>query len=276
MNEIDRKTLIRQTFDTVSSGYDRPALRYFPESAAHLAEALELCGHEHVLDVATGTGAVALALAQRLPGGRVTAIDLSDGMLSQARAKACAQGLGNVAFQVMDMTALTFPAAHFDCATAAFALFFVEDMAACLRQIAACLKPGGKAMACVFSGPSFSPNADLFLERIQRYGVAVPPLSWKRLGDAAANHDLFAAAGLEDIRVTQRDLSYTLPTAEAWWEVLWYAGFRGLLNQLPEAELARFRSEHLAEIAALDTGEGIPMRVEVLYAQGRKAAERLS
>lgn len=270
MDEAQRKEFIRQTFNTVAPGYDRPALRFFPESAAHLVAQLQLAGHEHVLDVATGTGAVALTLAHCLPGGQVTGIDMAEGMLHQAASKAAERGLGNVVFQAMDMTELDFPPDRFHCATAAFALFFVADMEACLRGIVNRLKPGGQVVACGFSEASFAPNVDLFLARIERYGVEIPPLSWKRLSDEAVNHALLGAAGLEQIRVTRHDMSYHLADAEGWWDVLWYAGFRGLLSQLSQDDLARFRAEHLAEIAALDQGQGIPLHVEVLYAQGRR------
>lgn len=270
MDETQRKEFIRQTFNTVAPGYDRPALRFFADSAPHLVELLHLAGNEQVLDVATGTGAVALQLAHCLPAGQVTAIDMAGGMLQQAAAKAAAQGLTNVAFQSMDMTALTFPAAQFHCATAAFALFFVEDMAACLRGIVERLKPGGRVVACGFAESSFAPNIDLFLKRIERNGVTIPPLGWKRLGDEALNRTLLTNASLEDIQIVHRDLSYHLPDAEAWWDILWYAGFRGVLNQLSEANLWRFREEHLAEIAALATAQGIPLQVEVLYARGSK------
>jgi len=270
MDETQRKEFIRQTFNTVASGYDRPALRFFTESAAHLVAQLQLVGNEHVLDVATGTGAVALTLADCLPKGEVTGIDMSDGMLRQATNKAADRGLTNVSFQAMDMTDLDFPPDRFHCATASFALFFVADMEACLRGIVARLKPGGQVVACGFSEASFAPNVDLFLARIERYGVEIPPLGWKRLSDEALNHALLSTAGLKDIRVVRRDLSYPLADAEGWWDVLWYAGFRGLLNQLSEQDLARFRAEHLAEIAGLASGQGIPLHVEVLYAQGRK------
>lgn len=272
MNDAQHKALIRQTFDTVAPGYDRPALRFFHDSAARMAGQLRLTGGERVLDVATGTGAVALALAECLPAGHVIGIDLSEGMLRQARRKAYALGLTNVDFQAMDITALDLPEARFHCATAAFSLFFVQDMEACLRGIVRRLRPGGRMLACGFSGTSFLPNADLFLARIEQYGVAIPPMSWKRLADESLNRTLFAAAGLEDIQVVRHDLGYRLPHAEAWWEVLWHAGFRGLLDQLDEQALARFREEHLAEIAALDDGGGVPLHVEVLYTEGRRPA----
>jgi len=90
----------------------------------------------------------------------------------------------------MDMTALELPAAHFDCATAAFTLFFVADIKACLRGLVECLKPGGQLLICGFSGLSFSPNVDLVRARIEAYGITVPPLRWKRLGEEALSQAL--------------------------------------------------------------------------------------
>ena len=103
MNEQERKVMILATFNTVASGYDNHALRYFADSANHLAKLLNLQGDEHLLDVATGTGSNALTLAQHLPSGQVTGIDFSAGMLQQARAKAELSAIHNADFVEMDM-----------------------------------------------------------------------------------------------------------------------------------------------------------------------------
>jgi len=65
--EEERKAAIRSTFDSVAKGYDNPSFRFFSISAEQMAACLALKGDEHVLDVATGTGNVALQLA---PGYR--------------------------------------------------------------------------------------------------------------------------------------------------------------------------------------------------------------
>jgi hypothetical protein len=71
MDEQQRKALLKETFDTVSSGYDNRALRFFPESAKHLAACLDLRGDEKVLDVATLVAGqvynVSLLFARREP-----------------------------------------------------------------------------------------------------------------------------------------------------------------------------------------------------------------
>ncbi|MBU1223378.1 MAG: methyltransferase type 11, partial [Gammaproteobacteria bacterium] len=64
---------------------------------------------------------------------------------------------------------------------------------------------------------------------------------------------------------------YPMNDAEVWWRVIWYAGFRGLVAQLSEPQLAQFKQEHLAEISALRTGQGIPLNITALFASGRVA-----
>jgi len=98
MNEQQRKAMLKETFDTVSGGYDDRALRFFPASAAHMAALLRLRGDEHVLDIACGTGHASLAAARLLPSGRVIAVDFSPGMLDQARQKADSLAIRNIEF----------------------------------------------------------------------------------------------------------------------------------------------------------------------------------
>ena len=114
MNDEDYKFMIRQSFDEASSGYDTTAMRFFDDSAEHLVGCLPITGCEHTLDIATGTGKIALAAARRLKSGHVTAIDLSAGMLEQAKKKAMGENLTNISFQCSDIDALDFPPASFE------------------------------------------------------------------------------------------------------------------------------------------------------------------
>ncbi len=272
MNDIEkRKAQIKKTFDTVAEGYGSAGMEFFHNAAAHLPRVFKLQGHEHLLDVATGTGIAATALAPHLPGGRVTGIDLSEGMLAQARARAQAQGLANIDLHPMDMTAISFDDAHFDAANCSFGIFFLPDMLGLLQHIASKVKPGGQVVTCAFVEDSFEPQTELFLNRIQRYGVAPPDIAWKQIGTEERYHALYASTGLSDIAIHRFDVGYPLRDAETWWRVIWYAGFRGLVAQLDEAALAEFKRDHLAEVEALRTPQGIPLNVGVLFASGRVA-----
>ena len=268
MDDTQRKAQIQKTFDTVADGYGSTGMEFFHHAAAHLPQLFRLRGDEHLLDVATGTGIAATAIAPHLPRGRVTGVDLSEGMLAQARARAHQLGLNNIELHPMDMQDIGFDDAHFDAANCSFGLFFLPDMTRLLQHIVSKVKPGGQVVTCSFYQGSFEPNVDLFLERIQRYGVTPPDFTWKQLCIEEHYHALYERAGLNDVATYRRDIGYPLDTAEAWWRVIWYAGFRGLVAQLSDDQLARFKQEHLAEIDALHTGRGIPLNVTALFASG--------
>ena len=269
MDDVQRKAQLKKTFDTVADGYGSRGMQFFHNAAGHLPGIFRFQGHEHVLDVATGTGIAATTIAPHLPRGKVTGIDLSECMLAQARANAQAKGLGNIELHSMDMQRIAFEEQTFDAANCSFGIFFLPGMQDLLEHIASKVKPGGKVVTCSFFEGAFEPNVGLFLERIQRYGVAPPEFNWKSISTEESYAALYHAAGLENVEIVRRDIGYFLADAEEWWRVVWYAGFRGLVAQLSEADLARFRQEHLAEIAALQTPQGIPLRVSALFASGQ-------
>lgn len=274
MDEQQRKAMLRETFNSVSKGYDGKPLRFFSESAGHLAASLGLRGNEHVLDVATGTGNAALALADLLPQGRVTAIDFSAGMLDLARQKAAARNVQNVEFIERDMQSLGFPANSFDAAVCSFGIFFLDDMATQLSRITETVKPGGKVAISGFQESYFHPLRDLMFQRLTAFGVQQPPQTWKRIANEAGCQELFAQARLTDIRVEKRNMGYYLDNAEEWWYVIWNAGFRRLVGQLPDAARAQFRREHLHEVEALRTRDGIWLDVGVLFTIGTNPTAR--
>jgi ubiquinone/menaquinone biosynthesis C-methylase UbiE len=252
-----RRTLLKDTFNAVSAGYDNNALRFFPESAKYLAACLYLRGDEQVLDVATGTGHAALAVAARIPRGRVIGADFSPAMLERARSKAASMDIGNVEFVECGMQDLALPFGSFDAAVCGFGVFFVEDMACLLAHIAAMVRPGGQVAISTFQEGYFGPLRDLMAKRLMNYGVQLPPQTWKRVATEAGCRDLFDQAGLRNARVVQKNMGYYLPDAEAWWDVVWNAGFRGLVCQLSPPDQEHFRREHLREVASLASPEGI-------------------
>ena len=270
MDEQQRRTLLKDTFDAVAGGYDKDALRFFPASAEHMAGLLKLHGDEHVLDVACGTGHAALALSAVVPRGRVTAVDFSAGMLDQARKKAASRNRGNIEFLERDMTALGFPGDFFDAVVCAFGIFFIEDMEKQLAHMTSVVKPGGTVMITNFRENYFHPLKELMAGRLQALGVQMPPQTWRRIANEAACRDLFEKAGLADIRVETKNVGYYLETAEQWWDIVWNAGFRRLVSQLKPEDQVRFKREHLHEVEALRDEKGIWLDVGVLYTSGVK------
>ena len=271
MNEQELKEFFKNTFNAVADGYDSSAMRFFPESAGRIASYLNLKGNEHVLDIATGTGSAALTLARDLPDGHVTGIDFSEAMLAQANRKKAQHNIANATFLEMDMQALDFPDNQFDMAVSAFSIFFLEDMAQQLCHISEKVKPTGKILMTTFSENAFSPLVDVFLSRLELYGVEIPTMAWKRVATEQQCAALFKKVGLQDIKSERMDGGYYLRHAADWWHIIWNGGFRGLVNQLAASDFESFKSEHLKEIEELSVDDGIWLEMNILYTVGTKA-----
>lgn len=266
----ERKEFIRQVFNTVCERYGKDSLRFFENAANHLPGLLNLRGKEQVLDIATGTGLAASRMAAFLPQGHVTGIDMSEGMLQQAEAMRKELGLNNIDYRQMDMTQLDLPEAHYDVINASFAIFFVKDMDFLVRHISTRIKPGGRLLSTHFAAGSMAPMQELLMRRLQDYGVEVPQAAWSQLDNEEENRRLFAQAGLTGIEHQRHQVGYHFKQADEWWDVVWWAGFRGFVNQLPEQSFTKFKQEHLAEVAALADADGIFFNVEVIHTLGTR------
>jgi len=265
-----RKNIIQQTFDTVAEGYDHPSLAFFPDTSERMLAHLNMSDDLHLLDVCTGTGMVALKAAQILSNGKVTGIDLSSGMLKQASRKALESGIDNTEFLQMDLDHLNFPLQNFDVATSSFGLFFIENMEAALTNVVNTVKSGGQIALSSFTGNAFQPYSDMFIELYQSYDMEMPALSWKRLETEDALSNVFNAAGIKEIEFYHEPLSYAIKSEQQWWDVVWNAGYRGLLNQLTETQRHDFEQQHRNEISELCAKGDTRMDVSVIIAIGRK------
>ena len=269
MDEKAAKENIRACFDLVSSGYDCASLRFFSNGATLLPEMLELEGHERLLDLATGTGHGALALAQSLPQGEVVGVDLSARMIEQARQKAAQAGLANASFHCLDVDEMAVERHSFHHLVCCFALFFLPRPVQSLQRLRGAIKPGGKVLVSSFSEQLMQPLTDTFYDDLISFDIEPPQTSWKRMDNEEKMQELLAEAGLEPLRVERQQLGYFLSDEEAWWQVVWNAGYRGLLLHLAEEELAAFKAQHLANISRHRVEQGIWLDVDGLFALGR-------
>ncbi|MGW8227460.1 MAG: class I SAM-dependent methyltransferase [Gammaproteobacteria bacterium] len=256
-------------FDQVANRYDNPSMRFFPFCADRLIAHLQPRPGNKLLDVATGTGAVALAAAQAIgPEGRVQAIDLAENMLQTAMANLRRAGLSNVDFHLMDAESVEFKSRYFDCVTCSFGIFFLPDMQAGLTSWRQVLKPGGRVMFTSFTANAFQPLAELFRQRMQSFGIVIPQENWMRLTTEEECLALLHAAGFANTETVVEQLGYHLNAPEDWWEIIYSSGFRGYLEKLNAEQQGRFRVEHLAEIQSRMTDKGLWLDVETLFSTG--------
>jgi len=105
---------------------------------------------KNIVDLATGTGDLALALQKKLPDTEIMAVDFLPEMLELAKRKGLRQTM------VADAMKLPFADSSFDCATVAFGLRNMEDWGGALREMSRVLKPNGHVLVLEFSLPTMS------------------------------------------------------------------------------------------------------------------------
>ena len=261
-------------FDRLAPVYDGAATRYFPFCADRLVDWLGLRpAEERILDVGTGTGAVAVAAAQRIrPLGRVLAVDVSEKMLDQAWANVRRMGLHNVDLHPMDAARLEFREAWFDRVLSGFSLFFLDDMQAALREWGRVLKPGGQLALSVFAEGAFDPMASIFRRQLEARGIEFPdpPFAWFRLSTPEHCQALLESAGYGDVEIERIQLGYHIEKSLDWWDVIWNTGFRGLVERLDEAGQEALKEEHLQAVEGLFEQGKLWINVPVLLVRARK------
>ena len=116
-----------------------------------------------ILDLATGTADLAIALAKHNPQARIIGMDISEKMLEIGKEKVLKQGLANqIELQLGDAAALPFEDDTFDAVTVAFGVRNFEDMQKGLSEIHRVLKPCGQAVILEFSMPEKFPVKQVY------------------------------------------------------------------------------------------------------------------
>jgi demethylmenaquinone methyltransferase/2-methoxy-6-polyprenyl-1,4-benzoquinol methylase len=177
---------VRAMFDRIASVYD--AMNSVMTAGLHhrwRARAADLAAvgpGDRVLDVATGTGDLAVELARRVaPDGEVVGSDFSEGMLAVARRKAQAGGIA-ARFEWGDALELPYADGEFAAATVGFGARNFADLDRGLAEMARVVRPGGRVVVLEITTPSKPPLATFFRLWFDR----VVPLIGRVAGDPDA------------------------------------------------------------------------------------------
>jgi SAM-dependent methyltransferase len=263
-----RNEEIAATFDRRAPGYRDSD--WHRASAERLVDFCDLKPGDRVLDAGTGTGFAALHAARKVGhNGRVVGVDISQGMLSEARADAAAWRLLNIEFIQCDATALAqFADSTFDVVTAATSLIYIP-LAEGLREWHRLLRPGG-LMAFSTMPAGFPPAGRLFRECAGEYGVLLED-PCAPLGSDAACRSALAAAGFADAETVSEPIEFSVRDIDRAWE----SNLRSLahkpLRELPAGSLLALQQQYQAVLAAeMRADPARLLQSSMLYAFGRR------
>jgi ubiquinone/menaquinone biosynthesis C-methylase UbiE len=272
--ELDQyKQQIADLYTDRSGSYDNGS--WHPRIAHRLIEYANLQAGQQVLDIATGTGMVAIEAAQIVGStGQVIGVDIATGMIEQARRKVAELGLNNIEFQVADAEALDFPDDRFDYIFCSSAFIWMSDLLGALRRWHQLLKPGGVLGFHAFADTAFVGGV-VSQQVLEKYHVSL--LLSKPTGTVEKCRDLLQQAGFAGIDIKSEPEGGYISLAKA--QSMW-AGNSSFPapGQHPHPSL-RLTAEQLAQakvefdvaLEAMQTKQGIWNDGTIFYVFGKKA-----
>lgn len=231
------------------------------------------------LDIATASGSLALALADKVGReGKVVAVDLSQSMLDYAERKARARRLRNIEWKVMNAQKLEFEDNTFDVVACSLAIFYFPDIPGALSEMLRVLKPGGKlGITTADPATAFSPLSQPYMAALRKLAQdqKIDQPEYSDTSKLTRQKDgllrLIKEAGFQHVEIVEDDVPVRFTSLDDWWQ---YG--RGstwgdiLLDRLSPDKRAEFRQKHEDEIKKHFGPEGIKAETPVLFAMAQK------
>jgi len=232
----------------------------------HLLRAVGPQAGQRWLDVATGTGEIAVPAAKR--GASVTAIDIAPNLIETARARARANGV-DLALEVGDAERLPYPDAEFDVVVSAFGVMFTPDQHAAAAELARVTRPGGR-LALLNWHPAR--GVAEFFKVMAPYMPPPPegagnPFAW---GDPDRLSELLGDAF--ELRYEQGDCPQPGTSAEQVWELFTtaYGPTKTLAESLDPERRGALRRDWIAYFDQFRNGAGVSQPRPYLLALGTR------
>jgi SAM-dependent methyltransferase len=179
--------------------------RFSANSAEEFVERLRIQPGMRVLDVACGTGNLAIPAARR--GAHVTGVDIAPNLIAQARERAVAEGLSAI-FEEGDAEQLRWPGAEFDLVASMFGAMFAPRPELVAAELVRVCRPGGTIAMANWTPSGFTGRMFALATRYQPPPPGIPaPVQW---GDEKIVRDRFGA-NVQAIETTRRVKLFEFP-----------------------------------------------------------------
>lgn len=268
LNEF--KQQVADIYSHRSNNYDDES-DFHPRLAHRLIECVGIYNGQKILDIATGTGLVAIEAAQLVGSeGKVVGVDISTGMLDQAKGKIEAAGLRNIELRQADAEKLEFDNS-FDRVLCCSALPLMTNLQATLRLWHRFLKPDGLIGLCVFAETAFVTG--VVLQKVaQKYSVSL--IFNDLTGTETKCYTLLQQAGFKDIEIKTAQYGgyISLSAAKKSWEGSLKYPLCRPLEQLSTEQLQQAKADYFIQLQALETDKGIWNDITAFFVLGRKKA----
>ncbi len=227
-----------------------------------------------VLDLASGTGEPGISLAQRvLPGGSVTAVDLSADSLEVAAQRARNKNLLNFSIHQADAQKLPFPDQSFDLGTCRFGVMYFGDVHGALVELRRVLKSDARACFAAW-GPFDQPYWETTMKIVHRYagGDLLEGGDPFRFAAHGSLSQTLSAAGFQKVEESERTVPWTWRGSAE--DVFDYANaasvpFRSMLDRIPAEKWPAVRDEVYDAINRYRVGDEIRFGAVVVLASGK-------
>ena len=268
-----QRRIQRYGWDRAVDHYDLHWLSRLRPATESVLERANIRPGERVLDVACGTGVLAIAAAERAGrNGFVKGIDLSEKMVDAARAAASALGMGNCAFERGDAEALPDLGDPFDVALCGLGLMYMPDPESALDAMVRRLAPGGRVAVSVWGQRSRCAWAAIFPIVDARVESEVCPMFF-RTGAGDTLHHALEAAGLRDISTERLSVLLRYASADDACDAAFLGGPVALAYaHFDAATRVAVRAEYLQSVEPHRQGETYAIPGEFVIGCGVKPA----